>query len=418
MQNISKRLASLFYLSRPLAFLFVGILMLSLGVAQLILWAYTNIPVPGFFYYLTLQFLPDIVRGGLFLALGLAFLVTSVWSLRGLVIFPIHGDEERRGELVLGYKRFSGSPNIAVLSGGAGMLILASLGEHAKRLTCITPVQEPVEYYYRASGLFHFQNVYYVVPSPVAARIYAHLDDGTITNVMHVDQNLELAARHVEELELVVTNGEKEAITKGMPGSADYNHVGEVPPSGAPSLALTRLAYETLRDADAIILGPGSLFESILPNLLIKDLRETVQQSSALKIYICNLMTEPGLTTGFSVGDHIRQIKRYGGFVPDYVLLNAQRIESEVTRLYAAAHQMPVYLEPDAYEETTVLAGQEFAQQRVVIEGSVVIEADLASSVVQYTASIDSPGESRAVRVLRHDPQKLTAAILELLRQV
>ena len=84
--------------------------------------------------------------------------------------------------------------------------------------------------------------------------------------------------------------------------------------NGAPPLSVTRLTLDALKEADAIILGPGSLFESILPNLLIPEIREATKQSRARKIYICNLMTEPGLTTGFSVADHIRQIARYGGF--------------------------------------------------------------------------------------------------------
>jgi uncharacterized cofD-like protein len=171
-----------------------------------------------------------------------------------------------------------------------------------------------------------------------------------------------------------------------------------------------------LHEADAIVLGPGSLFESILPNLLIDDLRAEVQKSTARKIYICNLMTEPGLTTGFSVGDHIRQIKQYGGFTPDYVLVNVHRIDPEVRQLYAAAHQTPVHLDPEEYEEATIMSSEGISTRGVLVEGSVVIEADLASSVIQYTASLDHPGEQRAVRVLRHDPQKLTAAILELLR--
>jgi hypothetical protein len=127
-------------------------------------------------------------------------------------------------------------------------------------------------------------------------------------------------------------------------------------------------------------------------------------------------MTEPGLTTGFSVGDHIRQIKRYGGFAPDYVLVNAQRINPEVQQLYAASHQSPVHLSPEEYEETAVLVGERVSQRRLIVEGSIVIEADLGSSVIQYTASIDKPGQSKAVRVLRHDTEKLKTAILELLR--
>lgn len=418
MRTVTRRLASLAYLARPLALTFIGIVLLSLGVAYLFIWFYRNVPLPGFFYVLTLQFLPHPVRALLFLLIGGGVLALGIWQLSSMVIIPLHDRTHTGNELVLGYKRTNGPPRVAVLSGGAGMLILASLGEHVERLTCITPVQDPVEYYYRASGLFNFQNVYYVVPTPVAAKVYARLDDGTVINVMHVDHDARLAERHVEDLMLVVDHEDEVRVRDSVSlGRTDAAGEGTSSQTLTRSLPLTRLAHETLRDADAIILGPGSLFESILPNLLIDELREVVQQSSAMKIYICNLMTEPGLTTGFDVSDHIRQIKRYGGFTPDYVLLNAQRIETEVRQLYAAAHQSPVYLDPDAYEETTVLAGDRASRQYVVLEGSVVIESDLASSVVQYTASLDSPGESRAVRVLRHDPQKLTAAILELLKQ-
>jgi uncharacterized cofD-like protein len=185
----------------------------------------------------------------------------------------------------------------------------------------------------------------------------------------------------------------------------------------AGNLPVTRPALDAIRKADAIILGPGSLFESILPNLLLDDLRAALQQSRARTIYICNLMTEPGLTTGFSVGEHIRQIKRYGGFTPDYVLVNVQRIEADVQRMYEDANQAPVYLSPEEYEETAIPHQTGVAHSQLVLEGSVIIEADLASSMVQFKAAINNPDERRAVRVLRHDPEKLTMAIVQLLRQ-
>lgn len=139
--------------------------------------------------------------------------------------------------------------------------------------------------------------------------------------------------------------------------------------------------------------------------------------SHARKLYICSLMTEPGMTTGFGVGEHIRQIARFGGFTPDYVLVNAQRIDADVRRIYAAANQNPVFLSPEEYEETIVQATDRVTTRDVVVEGAIVIEADLASSVVQLTASLDNPGEGRTVRVLRHDPEKLIAAITEVLRR-
>jgi hypothetical protein len=389
MRSITRRLSALGFLTGPLLLTFGGLVLLSLGVAYLFIHAYRTVEgLPPFVTLLTLQFMPRLWRGVLLLAVGLAVFAAGIWRLSGLVVVPV-GEGAQADDLVLGYRR-DNPPSIAVLSGGPGLLILSAMGDQVRRLTCVVPVQDPVEYYYRAAGLFNKSNVYYVVPTPEPIEVVAELDDGTTMDVRHLALDASVAARHVARLRL-----ER---------------------AGAERLQLTRLAAEALRDADAIVLGPGSLFESIVPNLLIDELREAVATSSARKIYVCNLMTEPGRTTGFGVGDHIRTLKRYG-VTPDYVLVNAQRIDPEVYRLYAAAHQSPVHLDPDEAEETTVLAGDQTAQRRMMIEGATVIEADLASSVIQYTASLSNPTESRAVRVLRHDSQKLTATILELLRR-
>lgn len=403
-------------LFRPLALMLLGVALLALGTAHVLMWAYRAAEVPHVVSLLTLQFLPGPTRGLLLLLLGGGFLAIGIWQLSGIVVFRLQGTLANN-EVILGYRRPQQLPRLVILSGGSGMLIQANIAEHAERLTCITPLQDAVEYYYRASSLFHEQNIYYVVPTPIAAKVYAELDDGTIRNVMHVNHDPQCAERHVVRLMLVSEHeiadiaGDEaqvvEYLTRKMAGTTE-------PLSG--NYPLTRLAREAIRDADAIIFGPGSLFESILPNLLIDELRTAIQKSSARKIYVCNLMTEAGLTTGFSVADHIRQFKRYGGFTPDYVLLNVHRVDPEVQQLYTAAFQSPVMLSPEEYEETVVLSQEMVGKRRLVIEGSIVIEADLASSVIQYSASLDNPAERRAARVLRHDPQKLNAAILELLR--
>jgi hypothetical protein len=407
MQAITKRLSSLIYLARPLALTFVGIVLVSIGVAYILLWMSNTLPFPTFFYYVTLEFIPEGLRGLLLMALGLIALIAGIWKLSGVVVVPLHGQHVSGSEIVVGY-RFD-KPRIAVLSGGAGMLVLSDLSRHAEKLTCITPLQEPIEYYYRASSLFQAQNVDYVVPTPTTPRVVARLDNGSLLNVMHVDHYPELAGHHVTQLLLDLD----------APSPHESNQNGHADPEAlqrTANLPLSRPAHDALHTADAIVIGPGSLFESVLPNLLLDELRDAIKQSPARKIYICNLMTEPGLTTGFSVADHIRHIKEYGGFTPDYVLVNAQRIESGVQQLYAQAHQAPVYLTPEEYEETAVAKTEQMTRSHLQIEGSVVIESDLASSVIQYKASINNPSESRAVRVLRHDPEKLTAAILELLR--
>lgn len=394
MQTAAQRFASLKQLARPLALVFIGVLVLSLGAAFLLIEFYRNAQLPPVFYTLTLQFLPQWVRGLVFVALGLGALAAGLWGLGGTVIVSLD-QAAPDGELVLGYDRSRGRPKLAVISGGAGLLILASLGRSAERLTCITPVQDPVEYYYRASNLFHFENVIFVVPTPAPLQVQATLDDGTRIDVReNIPADHRLARRHVADLKLLDEAGA---------------------PAAPPEVA--RMALDSLAEADAIILGPGSLFETIIPNLLIPGVRDAVVQSRARTIYICNLMTEPGLTTGFGVADHIRQFVRFAGFSPDYVLVNMPRIDPEVRQVYAAAHQTPVALALDEYEETAVRATSEVTTRDVMLEGSVVVEADLASSVVQLTASLDQPGESRTVRVLRHDPDKLAAAILEVLRR-
>lgn len=389
MRSITRRLASLGHLTWPLALTFVGVVLLSLGVAYLFIHAYRTIEgLPPIVSVITLQFIPRLWRGVLLVVAGLAVLAVGIWRLSGVVVIPLD-QSAGADDLVLGYRRES-PPQIAVLSGGPGLLVLSAMGEQVARLTCIVPVQDPVEYYYRAAGLFNLHNVYYVVPTPEPMQVLAELDDGTVMDVRHLALDPTIAERYVRRLRL-------EGATQ------------------APQL--TRLAAEAIRDADALVLGPGSLFESILPNLLLAELRQAIAHSKARTIYVCNLMTEPGRTTGFSVADHIRAIKQVGGFTPDYVLVNAQRIDPEVHRLYAAANQSPVYLAPEEAEERVVLPGDQLAHQRALVEGAVVIEADLASSVIQYTASLSNPAESRAVRVLRHDSQKLAATILELLRR-
>jgi hypothetical protein len=183
MHGIFKRLSSLTHLARPLALAFVGIVILSLGVAYFFAQAYRSAEVPAVFQILTLQFLPRWVRGLIFIAAGLAVLAAGIWQLSGVVVIPLSANPGSESEFVLDYRRVSGAPRIAVLSGGAGMLILAGLGRYAARLTCITPAQDPVEYYYRASSLFNFENVYYVAPLPAPVQVELELDDGQRHNI-------------------------------------------------------------------------------------------------------------------------------------------------------------------------------------------------------------------------------------------
>jgi uncharacterized cofD-like protein len=100
---------------------------------------------------------------------------------------------------------------------------------------------------------------------------------------------------------------------------------------------------EAIRQADLILIGPGSLYTSILPNLLVAGVAEAIEKSSATRIYVANLMTQPGETQGFSLGDHVRVI--YGHTrrkLFDWVVASNQPISPEVARRYSRQGAEPV----------------------------------------------------------------------------
>jgi uncharacterized cofD-like protein len=82
-------------------------------------------------------------------------------------------------------------------------------------------------------------------------------------------------------------------------------------------------AIQAILAADLVIIGPGSLYTSILPNLLVPDIADSIRSSRALKLYVCNVATQPGETDGYSCGDHIRTIQEHAGeYLFDIVVCN------------------------------------------------------------------------------------------------
>jgi uncharacterized cofD-like protein len=97
-----------------------------------------------------------------------------------------------------------------------------------------------------------------------------------------------------------------------------------------------------IREADAIVLGPGSLFTSILPNLLVRRVAHEIAASHAVKLYVCNVMTQPGETDGMSAADHVRSLlDNAGERVCDYVVVNNEA-PSRLLEAYALEGQVPV----------------------------------------------------------------------------
>jgi uncharacterized cofD-like protein len=146
-------------------------------------------------------------------------------------------------------------------------------------------------------------------------------------------------------------------------------------------------AVRAIVNADVIIVGPGSLYTSILPNLLVGGIASTMAGVTAVRIYVANLMTEPGETDGYSLEEHLTAIRAHVGFdLFDYVLINRSPISPSVAARYARRGSAPI----ERYQ-----GGAAGTQARI-------IERDLAWAA--------SEGK------LRHRPAELAMAILELAR--
>lgn len=94
-------------------------------------------------------------------------------------------------------------------------------------------------------------------------------------------------------------------------------------------------ALAAVRQADIIVIGPGNFYASVLPNLLVRRIPETIRKSRAKKIYICNLMTKKEHTQGWSVADHVRTLEEYLGGPIDVVIYNNKKPAEKMLRTYA-----------------------------------------------------------------------------------
>ena len=144
---------------------------------------------------------------------------------------------------------------------------------------------------------------------------------------------------------------------------------------------------EAVEQADLIVLGPGSLYTSILPNLLTDGLSEAISRSEAVRVYILNVMTEPGETEDYTASDHIRAIQRHtGARLFDFCLANDSPIPPEIAERYALTGSVPVALDADA----------------VTALGVELVTSPIADSSTQF---------------VRHDSDALARALLNLYRE-
>jgi uncharacterized cofD-like protein len=402
------------HVKRWLGLLVLGVAVMGLGIAYLLREAYLTYTFPGAAYYLTLQFIPRYLRGLLFMALSGWLLLTSIWKLNRSMLAPFldAGHPDPIADRIYNHHARQRGPRIVAIGGGTGLsMLLRGLKEHSSNLTAIVTVAddggssgrlrremgvlppgdlrnciaalaeaEPLMrslFQYRfseGSGLegHSFGNLFIVAMSGVTGNFEEAIR--ATSRVLNVRGQILPSTLANVSLTALTEDGER------IHGESRISEAGKplreifIEPTDARAFPE---AVDAIADADMIIVGPGSLFTSILPNLLVHDIRQALFDSEALKVYVCNVATQHGETDAFTVADHVRVLERHlGGHVFHHVLANNNVSEN---------------LPKDWQSRPVSLNGAGAHEPRLVA-------ADVISEENRY----------------RHDPQKLARALVRV----
>lgn len=405
-------------IKRWLLLLLAGATLLGLGLAYLAIDVYRSVPLPPAAGALTLRFIPLLGRAALFGLIGLAFMLVAVAQVQRTLLAPFVRPGEDIAGAVSAHRRRGRGPKIVVIGGGTGLsTLLRGLKAHTSNLTAIVTVADDGG----SSGRLR-QSLGVLPPGDFRNCIAALADDEALTTQLfqyrfggsqdvggHSFGNLFITAMAevTGSFERALVESSRVLSIRGrvLPSTLhDVTLIGELALAGEAVSrvegesritlaegAIKRVslqpdqvpaypaAIKALLEADLIALGPGSLYTSLLPNLLVADLAAAIAASRALKVYVCNTATQPGETEGYSVLDHVLAIERHTrpALFP-VVLANRLQTGELLPRLKWVAVDPPLN-----------------GARRLVL-------ADLAD----------------AERPWRHDAQKTAAALMALLSQV
>lgn len=164
-----------------------------------------------------------------------------------------------------------------------------------------------------------------------------------------------------------------------------------------PTATINPAAHEAILDADIVVIAPGNLYGSIAPALVVDGVSRALNETAAKKVYVCNLVTKPGQTDGFSVCDYVQEIERFAGTQLDYVLYNNQKPSSELLDKYAHDGEFPV-----EWDEV-VLKSQHYKAKGLDV---------VAKKVWKGNSAADSIADARTF--IRHDGDKIAREIMRI----
>ncbi len=381
------------HIKRWLLALFFGIMLLSLGVAYVLVHIYRSTPFPSYVYYLTLQFIPHVQRGVLLGAIGITLLVISFIKLSRTLIAPFISQKARDESLVdLVYDYYHGpveKPKVVVFAGTEGLSMLLRIAKEVPwQITGVVPPVDSGAAFAKLRRGLGTSGDEVLFPTTDKVQVYAEVEDGRI---LRGESGILSGQNGIPIKRVWLQSKADEGLETAVVASIEV--------------------VEALEAADAIVIGPGSLFTNIIPTLLVPEINEAVKRSSARKIFVCNIVTQPGLTEGYSVADHVRAIQNNCGFRLDYVLVSrTEEITDSVLARYRRASAEPVGSVPVMRDDSQLILFEDTPEELVLVEGALLIEEDLIQEVVEEISN----GAKRIV--LRHDPLKLLAAVSGILR--
>lgn len=377
------------HIKRWLLLLFVGIVLLALSVAYLQVQLYRTTQVPAVFYYITLQFLPREARALIFAVLGLVTICISFIKLGQRLFRPLLSGEENVLDAFYRHYAPIKHPKIVVFAGTSGLQTLLRIRSEAPwDVVGVVPPANAGASFARLHSAIGVSADDVLIPTLDTVQVCAELEDHT------------------------VLKGEAEI---AQPKPAPIRRVflaAELSDAPETDFRPTPEVIRALEEAEAIVIGPGSLFTNLIPALLIKEINDTIRQSNARKIFVCNLMTVPHQTDGYSVADHVRAIQTHCGFRLDYVLSHrGDGISAPVLQRYQDEAQQPVRPGWVVNDGSSVVLFEGTPQQVTMIEGAILVEDHLVGE--SWEEDLDS-GERKVM--VRHAPDLLSTSILRLLQ--
>ncbi len=343
---------------RWILLLALSILILDLAVAYFLKDVYRILTLPGVFYYITLQPQPYWLRGLVFTLFGLGLLIFSIVQLQRSVLGPLlPGRDRSAAEVIYSFRTRSRGPRVVAIGGGTGMsTLLRGMKEFTSNLAAIVTVADDggssgrlrEEYRILPPGDFRQCLVALADAEPLVKQLFNHrFENGSlgghsfgnlfIMAMAEVTGNFEHAVRESGRVlavrgTIIPSTLHDVTLVASVNGSMVEGE-SKIPMHEGPisrvflrpdDAELNPEAALAIMNAELILVGPGSLYTSILPNLLVPGMIRAIKESPALKVFICNVASQHGETDGYNVSDYLRVMREHiGEDLFDFAIVNA-----------------------------------------------------------------------------------------------